>query len=173
MRLLRKVLLVLLLCGLATAWTLTDIRGETRSAHGDTIAVRDGDTLTIAGVDHRLHGIDAPEYQQICRDVRGKDWPCGLAARAALVALIKGKTLTCEERARDKYTRVVATCLDSAGRDIARALAEQGMAISMDGFSEGPYATEVEMARAKKLGIWQGIFDPPSTWREQHVRAPL
>ena len=88
-----------------------------------------------------------------------------------MVDLLEGKTLTCEERARDKYQRVVATCLDAQGRDIARALAEQGMAISMDGFTEGPYAADVEIARAKKLGIWQGAFDPPATWREDHVRV--
>jgi endonuclease YncB( thermonuclease family) len=169
-RLLRKIVLALLLCGLFTAWIVTDIRGEMRTASGDTIIVRDGDTLKIAGLDHRLHGIDAPEYQQVCKDAGGKDWPCGMAARTALVDLLKGKTLTCEERARDKYSRVVATCVDAQGRDIARTLAAQGMAISMDGFSEGPYATEVELARARKLGIWQGSFDPPATWRESHAR---
>lgn len=170
MRLLRRIVLALLLGGLFAAWIVTDIRGEMRTAGGDAIIVRDGDTMKIAGLDHRLHGIDAPEYQQICKDAGGKDWPCGMAARTALVDLLKGKTLTCEERARDKYNRVVATCVDTQGRDIARTLAAQGMAVSMDGFSEGPYASEGELARAKKLGIWQGSFDPPATWRESHAR---
>ncbi len=167
----RKILVALLLCGLVTAWIATDIRGEMRTASGDAIVVRDGDTLTIAGTDHRLHGIDAPEYRQNCKDALGKDWLCGVAARTALIGLLKGKTLTCEERARDKYHRVVATCLDAQGRDIAALLAGQGMAVSMDGFAEGPYPTEVEIARARKLGIWQGTFDEPATWRENHVRA--
>lgn len=171
MRLLRKILVALLLCGLVTAWFVIDIRGEMRSAAGEAIIVRDGDTLTIAGIDHRLHGIDAPEYRQICKDSGGTDWPCGIAARTALVTILKDKTITCQERARDKYHRVVAACLDADGNDIARMMAAQGMAISMDGFTEGPYATETEIARARKLGIWQGTFDLPATWRASHART--
>ncbi len=171
-RVFRRVALLLLLCGLFGLWLIVDTQGETRSARGDRVIVKDGDTISIAGLDHRLHGIDAPEYRQICKNGAAQDWQCGVAARTALVALVSGKVLTCEERARDKYQRVVATCVDDKGRDIARALAEQGMAVSMDGWSEGPYAGEVEIARAKMIGIWQGRFDPPATWRTEHGSRP-
>jgi endonuclease YncB( thermonuclease family) len=168
----RRFSVVLLLSGLFALWLLSDGRGEMRSASGDVITVRDGDTIRFGGLDYRLHGIDAPEYRQVCKDGSGADWPCGNAARAGLVDLIRGKILTCEERARDKYDRVVATCRDEAGRDLALSMVQLGLAISLDGLSEGPYATPVEIARAKKLGIWQGAFDSPATWREKNGHPP-
>jgi len=45
--------------------------------------VSDGDTLTVDGTKFRLHGIDAPEFNQICLDEKGQEWNCGVAARDA------------------------------------------------------------------------------------------
>ncbi len=45
--------------------------------------VIDGDTLEIQGQRIRLHGIDAPESQQLCR-LDGKPWQCGKDAANAL-----------------------------------------------------------------------------------------
>jgi endonuclease YncB( thermonuclease family) len=147
--------------------------GPTQSASGDTIKVRDGDTLTIGTQDHRLHGIDAPEFKQICKDAKGADWACGKVARAEMQALIKGHTIACEERARDKFHRIVATCRDESGRDLARTMAERGLAVSFGGFAEGPYGAEEADAKTAKRGLWQGGFDPPSSWRSGHPRGVL
>ena len=40
----------------------------------------DGDTLELGGRRVRLHGIDAPEAAQPCRDAEGAAWPCGRRA---------------------------------------------------------------------------------------------
>jgi endonuclease YncB( thermonuclease family) len=152
-------------------WFGLSSEGPTQSAGGDKIIVRDGDTLTIGTQDHRLHGIDAPEFAQICKDAKGNDWPCGKLARAEMQALVKGHTIACEERARDKYQRVVATCRDESGRDLARTMAERGLAVSFGGFAEGPYASDEGAAKAAKRGVWQGTFDPPSSWRSGHPRG--
>ena len=157
---------------LGAAWLWYDQPNVTRSASGDVIVIRDGDTLSIAGLDHRLHGIDAPEYRQTCQRAEGADWECGKEARAALAAVTKGKTLTCEELARDKYHRVVARCLDGQGRDVAQVMVQQGMSISLDGFIEGPYADDAQAAKEDKRGIWQGRFVEPAIWRETHEEAP-
>lgn len=145
----------------------------TRSADDAAIIVRDGDTLTIEKQDYRLHGIDAPEFTQLCKTATGTDWPCGKLARAGLVGLIAGHKLTCEERAHDKYGRVVTTCRDERRRDIGRSMIERGLAMSFGGFAEGPYADEERQAHAAKRGLWQGAFDPPSSWRTTHPRTPV
>jgi endonuclease YncB( thermonuclease family) len=171
----RSAVSFLLLAGLVALWLYPEGFGlgamETRSATGDSIIVRDGDTLTIGALDHRLNGIDAPEYSQICKDEAGQDWPCGKEARTALAALVTGHSITCEERARDKYGRAVATCRDEQGRDLSRTMVERGLAVSFGGFAEGPYADEEADAKASKRGLWRGSFEMPSSWRAGHSRG--
>ena len=157
---------------LSAIWLWYDQPNVTRSANDDVIVIRDGDTLSITGLDHRLHGVDAPEYRQTCQRADGAEWECGKEARATLVASTAGKTLKCEELARDKYQRVVARCTDGQGRDIAQILVQQGMAISMDDFIEGPYADDAQAAKEAKRGIWQGRFVEPAIWRETHEKVP-
>jgi endonuclease YncB( thermonuclease family) len=169
---------VLFLIALLTLWLFPECFGlssarPTRSADGAAIIVRDGDTLTIDKQDYRLHGIDAPEFNQLCKTAAGIDWPCGKLARAELVKLIAGHKLTCEEHAHDKYQRVVATCRDEKGSDIAQSMIERGLAVSFGGFAEGPYADEERQAHVAKRGLWQGAFDPPSSWRTSHPRTPV
>ncbi len=47
-------------------------------------SITDGDTLVIRDTRIRLHGIDAPESAQTCKDKAGKDYHCGQAAALAL-----------------------------------------------------------------------------------------
>jgi endonuclease YncB( thermonuclease family) len=145
-------------------------QAQVSETSGDKIVLRDGDSFTLGPQDYRLHGIDAPEFSQICKDKTGLAWACGKLARAELQSIVQGHTLSCEERAHDKYHRIVATCRDEQGRDIARAMAERGMAVSFGGFAEGPYASEEADAKTAKRGLWQGSFDPPSSWRAVHPR---
>ncbi len=145
--------------------------GETIAATGEKIAVRDGDTLTIGTQDQRLHGIDAPEFSQICQDEKGADWPCGKLARVEMQTLVGGHVISCDVRARDKYQRNVATCRDESGRDLGRTMVERGLAVSFGGFAEGPYASDEADAKAAKRGLWRGRFDPPSSWRAGHPRG--
>jgi endonuclease YncB( thermonuclease family) len=163
---------VAIVTGILALWLLLNTLGvgapETRSASGAAVIVRDGDTMSIGGLDHRLHGIDAPEYAQTCTDAIGALVPCGKLARAALAGLAKGHTITCTARARDRYKRIVATCTDERGRDLAAAMAEAGMAASLNGFAPGPYADAVAAARAARRGFWAGRFDPPAGWRAAH-----
>ncbi len=169
---------ILLLLILAVLWLFPEWFGltngnPTRTVDGATVIARDGDTLTAAGQDYRLHGIDAPEYAQTCKTATGADWRCGKVARDELAAIVKGRTLVCEERARDKYGRIVATCTDDQGRDVARAMIDRGLAVSFGGFADGPYASDEVIAKGKRHGLWQGTFEAPSSWRATHPRAPV
>lgn len=160
---------LLVLVWLFPAWFgLSDGRMVHR-VEGSAIRVRDGDTVTVDGQDYRLHGIDAPELGQTCKTAAGQDWPCGKDARAELGKLIGRQSLRCEERARDRYGRIVATCMGDGG-DIAAMLVARGFAVSFGGFADGPYAAEEGQAKASGRGLWQGAFDPPSSWRSAHPR---
>ena len=62
-------------------------------------SARDGDSVLIGQdkgtVDARLHGIDAPEWDQQCKDKQGEPWPCGQFAKKTLAGLVDGRELRC------------------------------------------------------------------------------
>ena len=102
-RRLGRSLIALLLLGFmfAAAW-LYEPR-ESISASGKKVVAADGDSFTIGASKLRLHGIDAPEYRQTCRDAEGVEWQCGKAARAALEKRLLEPGLVCKAQAKDKY----------------------------------------------------------------------
>jgi endonuclease YncB( thermonuclease family) len=128
--------------------------------------VIDGDTIEISGTRIRLEGIDAPESDQTCTDSKGKTWPCGTAATNELRAHIRGRELTCNRRALDRYKRVLAVCSLPDGSDINAWMVQQGWAVAY-GFAK-IYESEEAEAEATKRGIWAGSFVPPSQWRQLH-----
>ncbi|MDE0035809.1 MAG: thermonuclease family protein [Deltaproteobacteria bacterium] len=127
----------------------------------------DGDTLELDGVRVRLHGVDAPEYDQPCRS-GGRRWPCGREARRALAARIHGRRVACEVRDRDSYGRVVATC-SVARQDINAWMVANGWALAYRRYSRA-YLAEESRARVAKRGVWRGDFVAPWKWREAQRR---
>lgn len=125
-------------------------------------SVVDGDTLELGGERIRLHGIDAPESRQSCQR-NGETWACGQAAADLLQELVQGHQLQCQQRDRDDYGRIVATC--RAGRiDLAEALAGAGLAVALPQFSEA-YVVAADRARTNLAGIWAGEFQTPADFR--------
>jgi endonuclease YncB( thermonuclease family) len=135
-------------------------RTETRNLQG-RVTVNDGDSLTIGTERIRLRGIDAPEYDQTCRR-NSADYPCGRRARESLSALIGGRPVSCSGWERDKYDRLLATCM-SGGSDLNRGQVEAGWAVAY-----GDYRAEEEAARRNGAGLWAGSFERPRDWREMH-----
>lgn len=144
--------------GLLTLLAARLDRSETLALDG-RVVVNDGDSLTLAGERIRLVGIDAPEFDQMCRK-NGADYPCGRQSREALATLIGGRAVSCSAHGRDKYERLLATCTVGSA-ELNRHQVEAGWAVAYGG-----YLAEEKAARQSGAGIWAGSFDKPQRWRE-------
>lgn len=125
--------------------------------------VADGDTLTINGQRIRLFGVDALEAEQFCQNDRGQDWQCGGKATQALAELVRGQSVTCEQRDIDQYGRMVAVCRIGS-RDIGEEMVRQGWAVAFRKYSSAYVGAEDEAQLARR-GIWSGQFHRPEAFR--------
>jgi endonuclease YncB( thermonuclease family) len=140
-----------------------------------TASVVDGDTLDVHGERIRLHGIDAPESAQTCKQASGKQWRCGQDAANALSDYIARRPVTCEGDERDAYGRLIAIC-SVGGTEINRWLVAHGWAVAYRKYSMDYVDTETD-ARSKGVGIWASTFDMPwnfrkQRWAEAGTKAP-
>lgn len=125
--------------------------------------VVDGDSVYIGSVEVRLYGVDAPEGPQTCT-ADGLRWPCGRQAAQALRAKIDGRVVTCDERDRDSYGRVVAVCHHD-GADVNAWLVRNGWAMAYRRHT--PIYSDAEAAaESARRGIWRGDFVAPWDWRQ-------
>jgi Micrococcal nuclease (thermonuclease) homologs len=129
-------------------------------------SVIDGDTLEIRGVRVRLHGIDAPESGQTCKDGSGRIYRCGQQAALNLADFIGRRPVSCSGRDSDRYRRTIAVCKVGA-TDINEWLVREGWAIAYRQFSLDYVAAEQE-AKMHKRGIWTGYFEAPSEFRKRN-----
>jgi endonuclease YncB( thermonuclease family) len=143
------------------------------AAAADTIrgraSVTDGDTVEIAGTRIRLHGVDAPESSQTCKDRLGIEYRCGQRAALALADKIGSGPVSCEARDTDRYGRIIAVC-SQRGIDLNAWMVEEGHALAYRQYSKD-YVSQEEAARAAKRGIWSGSFTPPSEYRRGGGKA--
>lgn len=140
---------------------LTPVAGSAQMIAGPAEVV-DGDTVSIAGERVRLHGIDAPESQQMC-ERNGASWACGEEASRQLESLIAGRSVRCEGRNVDAYGRTVAICR-AGSLDLGQAMVQTGMAVAFTRYSDA-YAGDEQHARAGRRGLWASNFTTPSEWR--------
>ena len=137
-------------------------REKSRAELSGRARVIDGDTIELGTARVRLFGIDAPESAQSCL-ARGRRWPCGREATRALAERIGSRAVTCEERDRDRYGRIVAVCR-VGGEDVNAWMAARGWAFAYRKYSMS-YVAEEAAAKAAQRGIWQGDVVAPWDWR--------
>ena len=152
--------LAVALLGLLTLLAARFDASEMRRLKG-MAAVADGDSIMLAGERIRLLGIDAPEVTQIC-SIAGSDYPCGRRAREALVRAIDGRPVACAGGRRDRYDRLLASCM-AGGAELNRMQVEAGWAVAY-----GDFEAEEQVARRTRSGLWAGAFEPPRDWRARH-----
>lgn len=137
--------------------------GTTLMGHASVI---DGDTIQIHDERIRFNGVDAPESAQLCRDGAGKSYRCGAKSAAALGDLLRISSPTrCEFVERDRYGRFVGNCFRADGASVQELLVRSGWAMDWPRHSNGAYASFQAAARAERVGIWVGEFQPPWEWR--------
>ncbi len=118
---------------------------------------RQRDRRRIHGTRIRLHGIDAPESRQTCRQG-------GQQAALALADKIARRPVSCSPKDTDRYGRVVAVCR-AGDEDLNAWLVSEGHAVAYRQYSRDYVALE-DQARAAKRGIWAGEFMVPAEWRK-------
>ncbi len=126
---------------------------------------KDGDSLELNGTEVRLHGIDAPEYNQSCGSPEG-EYNCGREAGEALAGLLRGQTISCQVIDRDSYGRAVSVCRNG-NLEINREMVRRGWAVAYLRHSLSYVAAQNE-AKAAARGIWRGTFEMPETFRSRH-----
>lgn len=127
-------------------------------------SVIDGDTIEIHGQRIRLHGIDAPESSQTCSE-GGKAIRCGAIAANRLAEKIGGRTVTCDERDKDRYGRVVSVCT-VGGQDLNAWMVSEGLAVAYRKYSTD-YVEHEKDAQGTKRGVWNTEFEMPWDWRRK------
>ncbi|MBD9541429.1 thermonuclease family protein [Ensifer sp. ENS04] len=152
-----------LLGAIAGFLVLTSLSNSEAAVLSGQARVVDGDTLEVAGVVVRLHGVDAPEAGQRCNLTKTTAWPCGEAAMDRLAELVSAR-ITCQGTEHDAYGRLLAICQTSDGSVLNSLLVAQGYAWAFRKYSTD-YVAEEETARAKKSGVWQAPTQAPWDYR--------
>ncbi len=149
---------------------------------GPTVAnAIDGETLFINGKEVQLPGIDAMEPDQVCLDKDGAEYPCGREATNGLQTLVADTPIICLPLFAVSKTRIVASCnllpkgtlpptdptsFIATPRDfsLSARMVRAGHALAV-GLGKQYIAEDQRLAQAEHLGIWQGSFEPPWTYR--------
>ncbi|MEM9313674.1 MAG: thermonuclease family protein [Pseudomonadota bacterium] len=132
-----------------------------------TASVIDGDSLIVAGIEVRLHGMDAPELDQTCLDENGETWACGEAAKDALTELVSGGPVTCRRALH--HSRYIGDCR-VRGENLSAQMLAKGHAV-VDRRGSRKFVGHESIARRAKLNLWAGEFEWPWRWRDQDYGA--
>ncbi|WP_290557258.1 thermonuclease family protein [Aestuariivita sp.] len=127
------------------------------------VRVIDADTWDVGDQRVRLHGIDAPEHNQTCRDADEREWRCGAWATAQTRALFEGVRASCKVLDRDRYDRLVARCF-VGDLDAAHHIVAEGWAMAYLRYADD--YLEVERAAASRaLGLHRTRVAAPDAYR--------
>jgi endonuclease YncB( thermonuclease family) len=148
--------------------------------------IHDGDTFWLGEISLRLVGADAPEMNQTCFDAAGNEnQQCGEQARDALVAMLRGRLVSCgavdDRKVDDSFGRPLTTC--NAGRraerpgddpreraaieDLSDRLVRGGFAVDYAPPLEGgrPSNAQVAATRGEGQSLLAGCMLRPKSWR--------
>jgi endonuclease YncB( thermonuclease family) len=141
----------------------------------------DGETLFINGIEVQLIGIDAMEPDQTCLDRSGADYSCGRAATRALEELVAAGPIVCLPLFAVSKSRIVASCnlmpdgtvppkgpnefvAANHEHSLSGRMVRDGHALVV-GIGKQYLEQDQVAAQHERVGIWQGSFEPPWTYR--------
>jgi len=117
------------------------------------VVVRDAGRLEAGSVVITLDGIKAYDADQECKDAKGRTWPCGARAHAALTMLIHGRAVSCKVPGSGKQKALTARC-SVGGTDLSVWMLSQGWAKPTTQ-AKPKLTAAADSARKKKIGIWR------------------
>lgn len=165
-----KKTMLFTVCGLI----MTSCFATEKHVYSQIKNLHDGDSFALHGSGSerrvRLYGIDAPEAMQQCQNAKRQCYPCGQHAKKYLHSLTYNQNIRCDTHRKDQYGRALATCYQNK-RDLGLLMIQAGWAIAyyrdyLDAENRKYLFAEMK-ARMRKIGIWQGDFEKPYTWRRQ------
>ena len=106
--------------------------------------------LEAGGVTMVLPGIDIVAVNETCTSPSGQSWPCGMAARTAFRAYLRGRALNCRLPDARTQEAIAAECL-LQGEDPALWLVSQGWARANH---DGPFGVQSQAAEQARRGIF-------------------
>jgi endonuclease YncB( thermonuclease family) len=106
--------------------------------------------LEAGGITLVLPGIDVVAVNETCPSSSGQSWPCGMAARTAFRAYLRGRALNCHLPDARVEQALAAECL-LQGEDPALWLISQGWARAK---ADGPFGAQGQEAEAAHRGIF-------------------
>lgn len=106
--------------------------------------------LEVNGMTLVLTGIDIVAANETCTAPSGQSWPCGMAARTAFRAYLRGRALNCHLPDKPVETGQLAECL-LQGEDPSLWLITRGWARAK---SDGPFALQEAIAEQSLKGIF-------------------
>jgi endonuclease YncB( thermonuclease family) len=130
----------------------------------------DANTLIVDGVTYRLEGVDAPQTDQVCADVSGAKWWCGVDARDKLKERVDNRPVRCDDKGRDrafKERRVGICWIGDEKTSVNQWLVREGWALNAG--PRGGFNTEQEQARQDRKGLWKGCFVSPDALRRLSI----
>lgn len=156
-----NILLLILISLLSLFFNPKSNANEIISSITAPVKIIDGDSIEIGMRRIRLMGIDAPEYQQYCKNKNNKKYPCGKDALNYLKNIIGNIPIKCTIHEKDKYNRDLCTCYVN-NKNINAEMIRAGHAIVYMG---NQYTSEQAEAKRFQRGIWQGRFMHPRLFR--------
>jgi endonuclease YncB( thermonuclease family) len=123
----------------------------------------DSTVIEVNGQRVMLFGIDSVMRKQNCI-IGGKVWQCWTSAMRDLQTLLDQGPVSCDTVGEpDVYGRLLARCSVN-GESLNEQLVRRGYAVARRSETTEYVAAEAE-AKEKKLGLWQGEFQMPDSFR--------
>jgi endonuclease YncB( thermonuclease family) len=117
------------------------------------VVVQDGSSLKAGTTTIKLAEIEVEGLTSECTDSRGEAWPCGRAARSALMRLIRGRAVECQVPASGDTATLKARC-SVGGKDLSFWMVTLGWAKPKQP-AQAAFKEAEEAARERRLGIWR------------------
>ncbi len=171
----KKAIILIIICSIIFFLTYNDVKSKEIKEISGNAQIIDGDTIKINSNKIRLYGIDAPEFNQLCKKplltififTFTEDYRCGKISTEKLKKKINDKLIKCKILDIDRYKRLIGECY-KRNLNLNSWLVSNGYAVAYRKYSKKYISDEIN-AKNKKIGIWQGKFEMPWDFRRKLV----